>query len=99
MINSKKDRGKFFGEVAKHCSFSDLSSLQDFYYGLLRTILKELDEVGVVYLPDFGKFTMRVLKNKKIFLVRSRVMADMGEKRNILFQASTKLKQSINRKK
>ena len=99
MIQAKKDRSKFFNEVAKHCSFADLGSIQDFYYGLLRTILKELEEVGVVYLPDFGKFKMRTLKSKKIFMVRSRTMADMGERRNILFQASTKLKQSINRKK
>ena len=56
---------EFFKQVSIHSGISDLSVIRDVFYGMVRTISRELRDKQVVKLPDWGEFILKIHKERK----------------------------------
>jgi len=74
----------FFNKITVHSGISDVNLVRDVYYGLIKTISRELKEAGTIKLPDWGDFTLKVHKSRK--------MIDVNEKIPIVIPAKTVVK-------
>ena len=57
--------------LSVNSGLSDLDVTKRFYYGMIRTITKELRNNRSIYLPDFGKFELRIHKGRRHINVSS----------------------------
>lgn len=55
---------EFFIKVTTLSGVNDIQTVRDIYYGMVRTISRELKEKGIVKLPDWGDFYIVVQKEK-----------------------------------
>ena len=62
---------EFFRQLALNSGVSDLKVVQNFYYGLVRTISKELKSRQVITLPDLGTFSIRIRKSRNTLNVNT----------------------------
>ena len=51
---------EFFKQLAVDSGMSDLRVVQDVFYGMIRTMSRELRNKGTVKLPDWGEFYLRI---------------------------------------
>ena len=65
---------EFFKLVAVNSRMVDLEIVKMIYYGLVRTVTKELKGSGKVKLPDFGEFVLKVRNVRKGFDINTRTM-------------------------
>ena len=75
---------EFFRLVALNSGISDLQVVKDMFYGMVRTMSRELKEKQVIKLPDWGEFSLKVHKARK--------MVDVNDKNIILIPAKTTVK-------
>lgn len=57
---------EFFKLVALNSGASDLKNVKDIFYGMIRTISRELRNKGIVDLPDWGRFEVKIYKERRI---------------------------------
>ena len=57
---------EFFKLVAVNAGASDIQNVKDIYYGMIRTMSRELKKNQMVELPDWGKFVLKTYKARKI---------------------------------
>lgn len=60
---------EFFKQIAIHSGLSDLRTIKDVYYGMVRTISRELKDKHVVELPDWGEFNLKIHKSRRFISV------------------------------
>lgn len=87
-INSEE----FFKQVALNAGIVDLQTVKNIYYGMVRTISKELKGKQVVDLPDWGKFVLTTRKSRKALNVSSGNVEILPPKLEIRFKADYKVK-------
>lgn len=63
---------EFFRLVSVNSGVSDLQTVKDIYYGLIRTMSKELRGKQVVALPDWGEFVLKIYPARKYMDVNDR---------------------------
>jgi len=60
---------ELFSKIAMNSGISDLRTIKDIYYGMLKTITKELRGNHRVKLPDLGEFTLKIHKSRRFMNV------------------------------
>lgn len=83
---------EFFKLIAVNSGVSDLDTVKDIYYGMVRTISRELKEKHLVKLPDWGEFSLRIYKSRKIMDVNRRVPVILPAQPFIKFVSDYKVK-------
>lgn len=61
----------FFKQVAINSAVSDLSLVKNIYYGMIRTVGRELKNRHVVRLPDWGDFLLKIQKSRNTLNVNT----------------------------
>ena len=51
---------EFFKQLAVDSGMSDLRVVRDVFYGMIRTISRELRNKGTIKLPDWGEFYLKI---------------------------------------
>jgi len=97
-LRPRKEKEDFFKGIASYCGFSDISSVQRFYYALIRHLLMEMKNKGQVYLPEFGEIIVRTMKGKKMHHAYKRETIEIGERKMIKFEACGSLKSYFKNK-
>lgn len=87
-INSEE----FFKQVAINAGIVDLQTVKNIYYGMVKTISRELKEKQIISLPDWGKFFLTTYKSRKALNVSSGNMETLPPKLAVKFQADYKVK-------
>jgi len=54
----------FFKLLSIHSGVSDLSTVRDIYFGMIKTISRELKEKEIIRLPDWGEFKLKTHKER-----------------------------------
>jgi nucleoid DNA-binding protein len=62
--NNSISQEEFFRNVSLNSGVADLRTIKDIYFGLVRTITREMRDRRVVDLPEFGKFELLIYKEK-----------------------------------
>lgn len=60
---------EFFKEVAINSGVSDLQTVRNIFYGMVKTISKQLTARQIVKLPDWGEFKLKIHKSRKFVSV------------------------------
>lgn len=82
----------FFKQVALNSGLSDLQTIKNVYYGMVRTISRELRGRQIVDLPDLGRFLLVTYKSRKCLNVSSREVRIIPPKVVIRFQTDRKIR-------
>lgn len=83
---------EFFKQVAVNSGIVDLQTVKNIYYGLVRTISKELKEKQIVNLPDWGKFLLMTRKSRKALNVSTGNVEILPPKPEVRFKTDHKVK-------
>ena len=51
--------------LSTNAGLSDLDVTKRFYYGMIRTIIRELRDKHTISLPDLGKFELKIHKGRR----------------------------------
>lgn len=62
---------EFFKLVAVNSGISDLDVIRRVFYGMIKTISRELRTNEIINLPDWGKFFLKTHKPKKVMNVNT----------------------------
>ena len=83
---------EFFRLVALNSGISDLRTVKDIYYGMIKTISREIKGKGVVNIPDWGKFYLTVYKERNFLDVSTGKMAKLPPRPSVKFTPDIKVK-------
>lgn len=86
------NREEFFKLISIHSGGVDLDTVRDVYYGMVRTIGRELKEKQTVDLPDWGEFNLKIIKARRALDVNDRIVKDLPAKTVVKFKPATKVK-------
>jgi|ERR1035437_9691784 nucleoid DNA-binding protein len=82
----------FFKRVSVNSGISDLRTIKDIYYGMVRTMSQELRDKHVVELPDWGEFRLKIQKSRKFVNVTTGQMDVLPPKPMVKFGPDYKVK-------
>ena len=82
----------FFKQVAINSGINDLRTVSDVFYGMVKTISRELKDKQVVQLPDFGEFTLKVRPGRNFMDVNTRKLCFLPPRAIINFSPTIPLK-------
>lgn len=60
---------EFFKQIAINSGITDLQLVRNFYYGMVKTISKQLTARQAIKLPDWGEFKLKIHKSRKFMSV------------------------------
>ena len=83
---------EFFRKVAVNAGIRDLDTVKDFYYGMVRTISRELKDKQIINLPDWGEFNLKVMKGRRTTNVNTGEIIDLPAKTLVKFSPNWKVK-------
>lgn len=83
---------EFFKLVAINSGVTDLETVRRIFYGIIKTITKELVAKHTIKLPDWGEFILRIYKSRRIFDVTDRSHRVIPAKPTVKFVADYKMK-------
>ena len=63
---------EFFKLVAVNSGISDIDVVKRVFYGMVKTMSRELRNNKIINLPDWGKFFLKVHKERKAINVNTR---------------------------
>jgi len=83
---------EFFKKIAINAGIRDLDTVKDFYYGMVRTISRELKDKQIINLPDWGEFNLRVMKSRRTTDVNTKNIINLPAKTLVKFSPDYKVK-------
>ena len=83
---------EFFKTVATNSGVTDLDTVKDIYYGMVRTISRELKAKHVVNLPDWGEFVLKIHKARNFFSFDGNTQRRLPAKPTVKFVPDYKVK-------
>jgi nucleoid DNA-binding protein len=83
----------FFKLIAIYSGVSDIKTIKDIYYGMVRTISKELNGGRVIKLPDWGEFSLSEYKARTTIDVNSGRVIQLPAKTLVKFTTDWKVKE------
>lgn len=87
---------EFFKLVALNAGITDLKVAKAVYYGMIRTIARELKGKHSIKLPDWGEFYLIIQKSRKNYAVvgqeKERVLMTLPPKPMVKFSPALKVK-------
>jgi len=84
---------EFFSLIALNSGVNDIETVQRVFYGMIRTISRELREKHSVKLPDWGEFYLKTHKARRGWSVNSGNPVNIPAKVTVKFSPSEKVKQ------
>ena len=82
----------FFTNIAIHAGLGDIKTVKDVYYGMIRTMSRELRINKSVKLPDWGEFKLKTHGARKFFNVSNGETAYLPPKPVVKFSPDHKVK-------
>lgn len=79
---------EFFKLIAIHSGVGDLETVRNVFYGMIKTISRELKEKHTVKLPDWGEFNLKIHKERRA--------KDVNYKKDIIIQSRPTVKFTPN---
>ena len=79
-------------KLSKRLNYLKESVVLEFYYALMDIVIEDLKTKGEFEFPDFGKFTIKEHKGRRMMDVRSREMKNLPPIKTVKFSAHRKLK-------
>lgn len=76
---------EFFNQVCLNSGIADLRTVKDVYFGLLKTVSKEVRSKHVVFLPDWGEFALKIHKSRKSVDVNDGIVRVLPAKPTLKF--------------
>jgi nucleoid DNA-binding protein len=86
------DPEQFFKQVSTHSGVPDLQTVRDIYYGMVRTMSREIRDKHVIKLPDWGEFNLKIHKGRKMIDVSTGKMIEIPAKPTVKFTPDYKVK-------
>jgi len=83
---------EFFKLVSVNSGVTDLQTVKDIYYGMIKTISRELKSKHAVKLPLWGEFLLKIMKARKTLNVNTRVIEYLPAKPVVKFEPDYKVK-------
>lgn len=83
---------EFFRLIAINSGISDLETIKDIYYGMIRTISRELRDKQTIKLPDWGDFNLKIHKARKYKETNNNTFIDLPAKPTVKFVPDYKVK-------
>jgi len=74
-----------FSKVTLNSGISDLQTVKNVFYGLIRTISRELRDNQSVNLPDWGEFKLHIHKSRRSMNVYTRKIENLPPKTTVKF--------------
>ena len=88
----KHNPEEFFKKIALNSGISDMRTIKDLYYGLIRTLSRELKATGNVQMPDWGTFGLKIHKSRRSLDVNTGKIENLGPKPTIKFISDRNVK-------
>ena len=63
---------EFFKQVSINAGIADLQTIKNIYYGMIRTMSRELRNIQTIRLPDWGDFKLKIHKSRNFISVRGK---------------------------
>jgi nucleoid DNA-binding protein len=86
------DSEQFFKLISTHSGVPDLQTVRDIYYGMVRTMSRELRDRQVIRLPDWGEFNLKIHKGRKMININTGQMTQISAKPTVKFSPDYKVK-------
>jgi len=86
---------EFFKLVATN-SGVDIQTTQDVFYGMIKTISRELKNNHIIKLPDWGEFALKIRKIQKGYDINTRSQVPRSPAVVIKFTPDYKVKKYFN---
>lgn len=83
---------EFFKLIAINSGISDLSLVKDIYYGIVRTMSRELRDKHIIKIPDWGEFNLKMYKSRDIVNVNNGKLRTVPAKLTLKFQPDYKVR-------
>jgi len=83
---------EFYKNIAINSGISDLQIVKDIFYGLVKTMSRELKNKQVIKLPDWGEFRLTIHKSRRMVDVNEKVIRTIPAKPTVKFIPDYKLK-------
>lgn len=83
---------EFFKLVAVNSGMVDMETTKRIYYGIIKTISRELKNVQIVKLPDWGEFVLKVQRPRRIKDLNNGTDIQLPAKPMVKFSPDEKVK-------
>ena len=83
---------EFFRLVAVNSGISDLDVVKRVFYGMIKTISRELKEKHSVKMPDWGEFSLKVHKGRQMVDINDKTLIEIPAKTTVKFSPDYKVK-------
>lgn len=83
---------EFFRLLAVNSGISDLDVVKRVFYGMIKTISRELKEKQHIKLPDWGEFTLKIHKSRQMRDVNTGQLMTIPAKATVKFTPDYKVK-------
>lgn len=83
---------EFYKMIAVNSGISDLQVVKDIFYGMIKTISRELKSKQVINLPDWGEFSLTIHKSRKMMDVNNKTIITIPAKPTVKFTPDYKMK-------
>ena len=84
---------EFFRLVAVHSGVSDLDLVKRIFYGMVKTISKELVAGKEINLPDWGKFYLKILSPRRSININNGTLINLPATPVVKFTPDYKVKE------
>ena len=88
---------EFFKKIAIHANIMDVETVRDVYYGMIRTISRELKDTGIIKLPEWGNFYLNIHKERRSNDLASRTIKILPAKTTVKFSPIDKVKKYFHK--
>ena len=90
------DIDDFFEGVSALSGFCDKMVVENVYYGMVRSIIGQLRRGEDIFLPNFGTFYLKKMKERAARNVNTGMIEMLQEKRSVGFRPVKNLKNFLN---
>lgn len=82
----------FFRLIAVNSGISDLDVVKRVFYGMIKTVSRELKDKQIIKLPDWGEFALKIHKSRRMVDVNEKTLITIPAKPTIKFKPDYKIK-------
>lgn len=93
----KIDNSNFFNTLSIECGITDIKTVKQFYYALLRTMYKTLRDRRIVSMPDWGIYRIKPHAARKIHDINTGGTIDVKETNTLRFEVDYKMKERFKK--
>lgn len=84
---------EFFKQIALNSGVVDLDTVKNIYYGMVKTISRELRDKRTIKLPDWGEFYLIICKERRTLEVNTKQYITIPPTPTVKFRPAESVKQ------